>query len=98
MAEPLATGTRVRYHGSLKDRVTFRSGAGEEDATLHMGDVEFIVGRAYREPYPDDESSSVDGWRYYLDPADPNVLVGDRKSNYLWNVRRQSFTIAEGVN
>jgi hypothetical protein len=101
MAEPVANGTRVRYHGSLKDNAAFRLGVSDaDDSMVTLSDVVFIVENKFVEPYPDNEEArSADNFRYVLVPADPAILVGDdKKTNYLWNVRVQSFTVIEGAS
>jgi hypothetical protein len=100
MADPIANGTRVRYHGSLKDRVVFRFGTDDaDDSMVVLGNQEFVVEQNFTEPYPDDEEArSADNFRYVIVPVDPDLLVGyDKKSNYLWNVRSQSITPIEGA-
>ena len=40
-----------------------------------------------------DEHTSEDGYRYGLDPVIPGTVSETCMDDYLWNVRRQSFTV-----
>jgi hypothetical protein len=86
--KPLEPGTHVTYHGSLEK----------------YHDIEFIIERSVPDfrayigtrEHPEDPTWSADGYKYLIAPADPSVKISNGiEDNYLWNVRRQSFTVVE---
>jgi hypothetical protein len=83
---PLKNGMHVHYYGSLTEYhgLEFTVERADPETPTYIGTPENA------------HEQSDDGHRYLLVPADPSVMVSYSKAtNYLWNVRRQSFTVAE---
>lgn len=81
--EPLTVDTVVRYRGSLEEHhhVEFKVAKAEKDKHIEC------------ETFDDDHVSS-DGYRYLLTPVIRGSVSRDWQRDYIWNVRRQSLTVA----
>ena len=78
---PVADGTLVRYYGSLP----------------YLSGEQFVVSRSQPDHISDDtESQSCDKHRYSLTPVIAGIVNRSYSLDYIWNVRRQSFVVADG--
>jgi len=66
---------------------------------LYYGSISYCNGAVFKianrvpERHPGDSKASIDGYRYTLTPVVAGTVHRSESKDYLWNVRRQSFTV-----